>query len=299
MNSTRRFLTVFPLFFALFALAACGANSQATLAPTAAPPLSGASQGLQVLIANSRHVVGADRFPIGIVRDGKSVKDAMVKLSFYDLTDGGDPILKGESDAPFYGDNLGEAGVYVGKANFDKAGEWGVEVTVTENGHAPETKRIGFNVLPQDPSPGIGDDAPRTKNLTLQDVHGDRTKISSSLEDDSILHRLSIADAVTNGKPTVILFATPRFCTTRTCGPSHQVVMSLAQNYADRVNFIHVEVYKNFETFEPADAMKEWNLQTEPWLFFVDANGKIVEKFEGGITSKEIVPEFLKFIQAN
>jgi hypothetical protein len=132
--------------------------------------------------------------------------------------------------------------------------------------------------------------------LTLSDVNGDRSKISSALTDDTILHRINIADAVTSGKPTVILFATPRFCTTRTCGPSHQVVMSLAQNYADRVNFIHVEVYKDFETFAPADAMLEWNLRTEPWLFFVDANGVIVDKFEGGITSKEIVPAFLKFI---
>lgn len=281
---------LFGIFFLAFFFTACNA--------TVTSPTPTQATALEVILANSQHVIGSNRFPLGVIRDGRSVKDATVQLTFFDLTSGA-AVQQAETAAPYFGDNLGEAGVYVAHANFDKAGEWGVEVTVTENGHAPETKRIGFNVLPQDPSPGIGDDAPRTKNLTLQDVHGDRTKISSSLEDDSILHRLSIADAVTNGKPTVILFATPRFCTTRTCGPSHQVVMSLAQNYADRVNFIHVEVYKNFETFEPADAMKEWNLQTEPWLFFVDANGKIVEKFEGGITSKEIVPEFLKFIQAN
>lgn len=261
-----------------------------------APPLTPeAPQGLEVILANSQHILGANRFPVGVIRDGRSVKDAQVHLKFFDLTSG-QPVAKSESDAPYFGDNLGEAGVYIAHATFDKAGDWGVEATVTEAGHDPETKRIGFPVLAQDPSPGIGDDAPRTKNPTLKDVNGDRTKISSALEDDSILHQISIADAVTNGKPTVILFATPRFCTTRTCGPSHQVVLSLAQNYADRVNFVHIEVYKNFETFEPADAMLEWNLQTEPWLFFVDKNGKIVDKFEGGITSKEIVPAFLKFI---
>lgn len=269
-------------------------------APTGAsqpssPSTPNASTELEIILANSQHILGANRFPIGVVRRGRSVKDAQVHLKFFDLTSG-EPVAKSESDAPYYGDNLGEAGVYVARTTFDKAGNWGVEATVTETGRAPETKRIGFTVLPQDPSPGIGEDAPRTKNPTLKDVNGDRTKISSAVEDDSILHQISIADAVTNGKPTVILFATPRFCTTRTCGPSHQVVLSLAQNYADRVNFIHVEVYKNFETFEPADAMLEWNLQTEPWLFFVDKNGKIVDKFEGGITSKEIVPAFLEFI---
>ncbi len=256
---------------------------------------TGAPQGLEVILANSVHVVGPNRFPVGVVRNGASVKDATLHLKFYSLA-ATDPVLKGEQDAPFYGDNLGEAGVYVARTQFDAAGKWGVEATVTQPGHDPETKRIGFDVLAQDPSPGIGQDAPRTKNPTLADVNGDRSKISSATEDDSILHRISIAESVTNGKPTVILFATPRFCTTRTCGPSHDVVMSLAQNYADKVNFVHVEVYKDFTTFAPADAMIEWNLQTEPWLFFVDKNGKIVEKFEGGITSKEIVPEFLKFI---
>lgn len=281
------------LLFA-FVFAACSSTSQVSPTPI---PTADASQGLEVIIANSTHVLGKNRFPVGIVRDGHSVKDAQVNLKFFDLTSG-EPIQKAASDAPYYGDNLGEAGVYVAHATFDTAGDWGVEATVTEPGRAPETKRIGFTVLAQDPSPGVGDDAPRTKNPTLQDVNGDRTKISSATEDDSILHQISIADAVTNGKPTVILFATPRFCTTRTCGPSHQVVLALAKNYADRVNFVHVEVYKNFETFEVADAMNEWNLKTEPWLFFVDKQGKIVSKYEGGITAQEIVPDFLKFIDA-
>lgn len=253
-------------------------------------------QELQVLLANSRNVIGKNRFALGLERDGRSLKDAQVHLKFFDLTSDNAKATQ-ETDALFMGDNLGEAGVYVAHATFDKAGEWGVEVTVNESGRAPESKRIAFAVLANDPSPGMGDDAPRTKNPTLQDVNGDRSKFSSATEDDSILHQISIADAVTNGKPTVILFATPRFCTTRTCGPSHQVVMSLARNYADRVNFIHVEVFKNFETFEVADAMREWNLETEPWLFFVDQRGKIVDRYEGGITAKEIVPAFLKFLE--
>jgi hypothetical protein len=276
----------------LIALAACTTDPSPP-----APATATGSSPVQVILANSQHVVGVNRFPIGIVRDGRSVRDAKVRLKFFDLTSG-EAVLKSETDAPYFGDNLGEAGVYVAHANFDKAGEWGVEATVSETGGEPQTKRVAFTVLAQDPSPGVGDDAPRSKNLTLKDVNGDRTKLSSAVEDDSILHRINIADAVTNGKPSVILFATPRFCTTRTCGPSHQVVLSLAQNYADRVNFIHVEVYKDFETFAPADAMAEWNLKTEPWLFFVNADGRIAAKFEGGITSKEIVPAFLEFIGA-
>lgn len=296
MKQTRTVLAIITLFFGIFVLAACGSTPPTPAPATPVPATAVAAQGLQVLIANSRHLLGQDRFPIGIVRNGTSVKDAQVHLNFYDLTGSGDAVLKSESDAPFYGDNLGEAGVYVGTAIFDKAGEWGVEAIVTQPGFATETQRIGFIVLESDPSPAVGTQAPHTKTLTLADVNGDRTKISSADVDDRILHQLSIDTALTNGKPTVILFATPRFCQTRTCGPSHQVVMGLAENYATRVNFIHIEIFKNFDTFEVADAMREWNLESEPWLFFIDANGKIVRKYEGGITAKEIVPDFLEFI---
>lgn len=264
----------------------------ATIEPTLSP---NQNQGLKVLLANSRNLVGEDRFPIGVIRDGKSVQNAQVQLKFFDIN-GDEPVLKNESDALFYGDNLGAAGVYVGRATFDKPGAWGVEVTVTEPGFSTEAKRIALTVLEKDPSPAVGTQAPLTKISTLNDVSGDRTKICSALEDDRELHRLSIEEAVTNGKPTVILFATPRFCHTQTCGPNLQVIQSIAQNYSDRVNFVHVEIYKNFDTFETVEALREWNLETEPWLVFVDKSGKIVRKYEGGITSKEIVPDFVTFI---
>lgn len=294
---TKMFLA---LVLAMVAVLGCGTNQASpTIATATISPSETASadqnQGLQVLLANSRNLVGEDRFPVGVIRDGKSAQNAQVHLKFFDIN-GNEPVLKNESDAPFYGDNLGAAGVYVGRATFDTPGQWGVEATVTQEGFPTEAKRIALTVLEKDPSPAVGAQTPRTKIQTQNDVNGDRTKICSALEDDRALHLLSIDEAVTNGKPSVILFATPRFCHTRTCGPNLQVVQSIAQNYSDRVNFIHVEVYKNFETFEVVDAMREWNLETEPWLIFVDATGKIVRKYEGGITSKEIVPDFLKFI---
>ena len=34
--------------------------------------------------------------------------------------------------------------------------------------------------------------------------------------------------------------------------------------------------------------MREWNLRTEPWTFLVDANVKIVERFEGTVSVSEL-----------
>jgi hypothetical protein len=303
--SRREFLRLTATSIGGLLLVACGSAPPTTppsaftpQAPTGLTPNGEALQparGFQTLLANSEHVVGPDRFALGLIENGQAVQDAAVHLRFFDLTSG-QPVLKGEADAPFYGDNLGAAGVYVTHTTFDKAGQWGVEVTAQEPGQALKTARLAFQVLAQDPTPAIGEPAPRTRNLTLKDVGGDRHKICSAVEDDSPLHQMTIADAVTSGKPTAILFATPAFCTSRTCGPSLEVVKALAQRYQGPVNFIHIEVYKDFQTFAPADAMLEWDLQTEPWLFFVGKDGKVFEKFEGGITLREVESEFLKFI---
>jgi hypothetical protein len=309
----RQFLKYTGAIGALAALQACapGANPSVTATPmpgvpsvfTPQPPAGltpngeqlQVTKGFQAILANSHQVVGPNRFALGLVENGRSVEDAKVNVKFYDLTSGS-PAFKSESDAPFYGDNLGVAGVYVTHALFDEAGPWGIEVTALEPGQPAKIARIGFDVLAKDSVPNIGDAAPRTKNPTLKDVGGDRSKICSAVADDSALHQMSIADAVTSGKPTVILFATPAFCTSRTCGPSLDVVKALQAKYSDKANFTHIEVYKEFQTFQPADAMIEWNLETEPWLFFMSQDDRVVQRFEGGITQREIEPEFLKFI---
>ena len=309
----RQFLKYAGAMGALAALQACapaansgaGATQKAGATPVfTAQPSSGlnpngeqlqVAKGFQAIIANSHLVVGPNRFALGLIDNGRSVDDAQVNVKFYDLTSGS-PALKSQASAPFFGDNLGAAGVYVTRSSFDKPGPWGIEVTAQEPGQPVKLARVGFQVLGKDTVPNIGDAAPRSRNPTLKDVGGDRSKICSSVEDDSALHQMSIADALASGKPTVILFATPAFCTSRTCGPSLEVVQGLQTRYFDKAKFTHVEVYKEFKTFQPADAMVEWNLQTEPWLFFVGKDGRIAGRIEGGITQREIEPEFLKFI---
>jgi len=39
-----------------------------------------------------------------------------------------------------------------------------------------------------------------------------------------------------------------------------------------------------------SDPMIAWGLQSEPWLFLIDANGTIVARYEGGITREEMTP---------
>ena len=118
------------------------------------------------------------------------------------------------------------------------------------------------------------------------------------------MYQISLDDALKSGKPTALLFATPGFCKTATCGPSLKVLQDLQKTYGDTMNFIHVEVYK-YPFGESAqrqdgsglsDSMVGWHLQSEPWLFLIDAKGIIAARFEGGITNEELEPALKRLI---
>ena len=103
--------------------------------------------------------------------------------------------------------------------------------------------RTAFRVLPPDQVISIGDPAPASRQLTRGDV-ADITEIDSMQPPDPF-HDLTIAAGLQTGKPLLVLFGTPAFCETRTCGPVMETVMlPLKQKYADRAVFIHVEPYR-------------------------------------------------------
>jgi len=91
-------------------------------------------------------------------------------------------------------------------------------------------------------------------------------------------------------KPFVVTFATPRFCTSRTCGPVVDVVDYVRRKYAARgVRFIHVEVFKqNRPALGYNRWMRQWGLQSEPWTFLVGQDGRIEAKFEGSVSAAEL-----------
>jgi hypothetical protein len=253
-------------------LAACG--SLPSSGPSATSPSPGSSE-LQALVAASELVVGSQqRVPIGVT----------------DHNNGTTGTFKGESDAPFKGDGLQGAGTYVAHLTFDKAGDWGVEVTASRPNGVHTTARLPMNVLALPVVPGVGQAAPATHNPTSRDVADVETIDSGRPPDD--MHQLSIADAVQQHKPALVVFATPAFCTSKTCGPEVKVVQGLEPAYRDRLAFIHVEIYRDYKP-DPskkqlAQAVVDWRLQTEPWVFLIDSKGVIQSRFEGATASDEL-----------
>ncbi len=263
------------------------------------------------VITNSALAVGENRFSLGLLDEENSfILGAEVHLRFFDLT-GEQQLLKSEADARFIPVELffidetsgkekrlvGSSGVYVTRVSFDTAGDWGVEVAVTLDGSELDPIPFRFNVLDETLEPAIGDPIPASRQLTLADV-GDVTEIDSSFPSRPQMHQVTVADALATGKPLVVAFATPAFCESRTCGPVMDTVMDpLYEKYGDEAVFIHIEPFRLNELRDgigriPVEATEEWALQTEPWVFVIDREGKVVAKFEG-ITALDEVEEAL------
>jgi len=97
------------------------------------------------------------------------------------------------------------------------------------------------------------------------------------------LVRYSVADSVAAHKPFALVFATPRFCESRTCGPVVDVVDAVRRRFVHtNIRFIHVEIYKNNDPSQgPNPWVQEWRLPGEPWTFLVGQEGRINAKLEG------------------
>ena len=147
-----------------------------------------------------------------------------------------------------------------------------------------------FSVLPKEATPAIGAAAPAARTPTLKDVGGDGTKISTAQPLDTTLLNDSIPDLLAAKRPFVVAFATPRFCTSRICGPIVDIVKNVQRDLqGTEMAFVHAEIFTDLDPSKGAAPwVLAWALPTEPWVFVVDARGVITAKFEGAVTQSEL-----------
>jgi hypothetical protein len=259
-------------------------------------------QGVQLQVINSQVTVGAARLAFGLFADnGTLVQDATGRVRLFHL-DGDKAEAAGEYDlrAISIHDTTAShaplATMYIAYANIDRKGDWGAELIIEAGGKHIDHLRTRFLAQETGTVPEVGAPAPRTTQPVLRDVK-DITEIDSSTPPRPALHTMTVAEAIDSKKPTVVAFATPAFCQTRFCGPVvDEVVEPLSKDYAGRANFIHIEPYKLAEARQgrliPIDEMTQWGLATEPYIFVIDATGRVAAQFEG-ITAKDEVAAVL------
>jgi hypothetical protein len=192
-----------------------------------------------------------------------------------------------------------DKGVYEATVTFDKAGFWGVEAAVDLDG-STQSARTAFQVLAAHEVPLEGEMAPATKNLTMADATATPAAVDSRASKttpvpDPELHEKTVAASLAAKRPVLLVISTPTFCVSRFCGPITDDASRLAELYSDRADFIHIEVWKDFETKALNEAAAEWiargkNVQ-EPWVFLIGADGKIVARWDNVATGEQIEPK--------
>lgn len=182
-------------------------------------------------------------------------------------------------------------GIYVANVEFDEVGTWNA-VLLPEGG--PPTFDSPFAVDEDSVVPEVGEQAIPSHTVTAADSEEvDLSDITTDPDPEPGLYEHSLAELLVNGRPTVLVFATPAFCQTATCGPMLEQVKSLREDLgSEGINWIHVEVYSNLDdpaALELVPAVVEWGLPSEPWVFVIDETGTIVARFEGVMGDVELL----------
>jgi hypothetical protein len=215
--------------------------------------------------------------------------DRTVDVQLFDLgADPASPVAEGK--ATFIWAIEPSVGVYVFDADLETAGTYGAQFTTALKDAPPETIRTGFDVQPTSSVVAVGEEAPASDTPTLADVGGDIARISTDSSPVKAFYETSIADAVAAGKPFVVAFATPKFCTSQQCGPTLDRLKPIAARHPD-VTVINVEPYQLEFTdgqlqplltdgqLTPNEATNEWRLPIEPWVFVVDKHGIVTASY--------------------
>ena len=195
--------------------------------------------------------------------------------------------------ADYHGEGLGAKGVYVVKLDIDRPGNWGLVVVGKPSG---ATKEVwGQAVYPgveQVDGPSPGAKAISVPTPTVDNHRGVEPYCTST--PPCSMHRISLDAALANGRPTVFNIGTPRFCASRVCGPVVDVIQTVSGEFADRVNFIHAEVYtdavnapsKGVAGFTPT--MKAWQQMQEPVTYWIRPDRTITERIVGPTDVAEV-----------
>jgi hypothetical protein len=302
----------------LLLIGACAAPS-ATPAPELATSCSGvglaeegrsypgwppeASSELVPIPVSSELAVGENRFLLNLLdaqNQPLASPERDVEMTFYDLAS--DPATPSASlDAVYLPTAEGRPGLYrASPVSFPCWGEWGLEVVARENDGSQRSGRMIFPVRPTSTTPAIGGPAPASDNPTATSAD-EIAAISTDTEPDPDFYRTSVADALDEDSPFLVIFATPAFCRTLTCGPALDIVKSVASDFKGEVAFIHVEPYQleqvngNLQPVLseqnepiPIEAVLHWGLPSEPYIFVVDSGGEVTAKLEGVASAEEI-----------
>jgi hypothetical protein len=180
--------------------------------------------------------------------------------------------------------------IYVAHVPFSHSGRHAIIALVRLDGRMVATAPLAVDIADEkNGPPDVGQKAIKVHTPTVASVGGDASKIDTRVPPAQDLNQVDLAK-VLGKKPVALLFATPQFCQSRTCGPVEDIVEQAKHDPANkRFAFVHMEVYNDNNPgkgFRPQ--LAAWHLPTEPWLFVIDRHGVVKARFEGAFGAGEV-----------
>jgi hypothetical protein len=291
------------LLLAALLVAGC-ASSSATTAPSSLVVGSSGGQSVLPAIFSSETVVGQDRILIGLLDATGTTPigtpDYKVSVGFIDLDKDKTTFVIGPAPASFVWAIPNQRAVWYSDATFDAAGNWAAVVTVTPPGKPAESSELSLPVTATGQAIRVGARAPATPTPTSATAGGVLASITTDPSPDPRFYQISEDQALAQHRPFVLVFATPAFCTSRVCGPTLDVVKTVAAT-EPAMTFIQVEPYLMHyangslqpildasNNLQANPATTAWGIQTEPWVYVVDATGTVTASYEAVVVPAEL-----------
>lgn len=175
--------------------------------------------------------------------------------------------------------------IYVADVPFKREGEYSVLGVTKLDQRVVGGNPVRVKVRRPTTPPSVGEAVPRVHTPTRADV-ADLSEIDTR-EPPSSMHEHDLAD-VLGRRPVMLLFATPGLCRSRVCGPVVDVLEQVKGENSDAAAFIHMEVWnENDRARGERPQVREYGLPSEPWLFAIDARGRVAERIEGAFSPEE------------
>jgi hypothetical protein len=272
--------------------AACGGGTSASRSAATDGSLEALwkrpGEDVGLVLGTSDHTVGGVRVSFLVVRDNAQVVERPRAKVWLARKRESPPIQETVAQFEPVGVEGGEEdggvrGLFVAEFDVKEPGRYWF---VAEPVGGLRIQGLGtFDVKEKSASPALGAPAPASDTPTLADAPIRRLSTASKPVPE--LYRNSVAQSLRDGVPFMVAFATPKFCQSRTCGPTVDVVEAVRRETGIRA--IHVEVYRDNDPAKGVNRwMQEWKLPSEPWVFVVGADGRIAAKYEGSVSVEEL-----------
>ena len=258
-------------------VAACGSAAGAGGSANTA-----ATHRLTVAPQNSTLLVGENRLGIALTQGKQAVLGANGTVTVRS----GNSTVETET-LEFAGHEYKDIPYYLAAVSFPQQGVYHLTVDATLSNGQPASGTVDVLVTTHSPEPPVGFKMPALKQPIAGDVGGDLAKLDSGVPPDA-WHTTTVADGLAQHRPMIVYFGQPGRCATETCGPTITVLEKLCTTYCDKLLFEHVEVHYPASADATNPAFAQMGFQSEPWTYFVNAQGVIADRFEGPVTLAQL-----------